>query len=240
VVRRFLLLALLALAGAATASAEPVVDGFEGAALGPLWTTRAVPGRVTVQGDVVRSGASAVRLEVNERDMAQVGGDGESTERAEIQEASGLEAHFGQTHEYHFSMYVPADFPIVDTRLVTSQWKQDCDVCAKNRSPIVAQRYRRGVLFVTIETLNGRTTIYRHPEKIQGRWTDLRYRIRFGFTDGAVTVWVNGARVADYKGPLGYPDDPPPVRFRMGVYRDRMAQPMVIYFDDYRKERIAD
>ena len=237
---RLLLLALLLLSGAATAAAQPVVDGFEAATLGPLWTTRAVSGRVTVQGDVVRSGASAVRLEVNETDMAQVGGDGEATERAEIREARGLEARFGETYEYQFSMYVPADFPIVDTRLVTSQWKQDCDVCAKNRSPVVAQRYRRGVLHVTIETLNGRTTIYRHPEKIQGRWLDLRYRIRFDWTDGAVTVWVNGARVADYRGPLGYPDDPPLVRFGMGPYRNRMGQPMILYFDDYRKERISD
>jgi len=235
-----LLLTLLLLAGAAAASAEPVVDAFEAAALGPLWTTRAVPGRVTIQGDIVRSGASAVRLEVNEGDMAQVGGDGEATERAEIREARGLEARFGETHEYRFSMYVPVGFPIVDTRLVTNQWKQDCDVCSKNRSPIVAQRYRRGVLFVTIETLNGRTTIYRHPDTIQGRWLDLRYRIRFGWTDGAVTVWVNGARVADYKGPLGYPDDPPLVRFGMGPYRNRMSQPMVIYFDDYRRERVTE
>jgi len=235
-----LLLALLLLIGGAAAAAEPVVDGFEGAALGPLWTTRAAPGRITVQGDVVRSGGSALRVEVREDDLAQVGGDGEATERAEIQEARGLEARFGETHEYRFSMYVPPGFPIVDTRLVTSQWKQDCIVCARNRSPIVAQRYRRGVLFVTIETLNGRTTIYRHPEPIQGRWLDLRYRVRFGWTDGGVTVWVNGSRVADYQGPLGYPDDAPPVWFRLGLYRNRMSRPMVIYFDDYRKERLTE
>jgi polysaccharide lyase-like protein len=233
-------LALLVLAGMASASAQPVADGFEAGALGPLWATRAVPARVTVQRDTVRSGAFGLRIEVNQGDMAQKGGDGEATERSEIQEADGLEARFGETHEYRFSMYVPADFPIGDTRLVTSQWKQDCDVCARNRSPIIAQRYRKGVLHVTIETLNGRTTIYRHPEPIQGRWLDLRYRIRFGWTDGGVSVWVDGARVADYQGPLGYPDDPPAVRFRMGLYRNRMAQPMVIYFDDYRKERIPD
>jgi hypothetical protein len=231
-------LAVLLLGGAATGRAQPVVDGFETTELGPLWTTRAEPGRIAIQPDVVRSGASALRMEVHEGDLAQVGGDGQATERTEIQEARGLEARFGETHEYRFSMYVPADFPIVDTRLVTSQWKQDCVVCARNRSPIVAQRYRRGVLFVTIETLNGRTTIYRHPERIQGRWLDVRYRIRFGWTDSALTLWVNGAQVTEYRGPLGYPDDPPVVRFRMGVYRDRLPQPMVIYFDDYRKERI--
>ncbi len=234
------LVALLLLLGGAVASAAPAVDGFETGTIGPLWTPRAKPGAVTVQRDVVRSGASALRFELHEGDMGGVGGNGEATERAELQEANGLAARFGETHEYRFSMYVPHDFPIVDTRLVTSQWKQDCNDCSKNRSPIVAQRYRRGVLFVTIETLNGRTTIYRHPETIQGRWLDLRYRIRFGWTDGAVRLWVNGTRVADYSGPLGYPDDPPPVYFRLGLYRDRMSQPMVIYFDDYRKERVPE
>jgi hypothetical protein len=29
------------------------------------------------------------------------------------------------------------------------------------------------------------------------------------------------------------------VDFRFGLYRDRMATPMVIYFDDFRKERLA-
>jgi hypothetical protein len=237
-----LLVALALLAGVVgVAAAEPVVDGFETGTIDSLWRTHRVKaGGVTVQQDVVRSGSSALRFELHEGDKADVGGDGEATERAELQEADRLRARFGETHEYAFSMHVPADFPIVDTRLVTAQWKQPCDDCSKNRSPIVAQRYRRGVLLVTIETLNGRTTIYRHPETIQGRWLDLRYRIRFGWTDGAVTVWVNGARVADYKGPLGYPDDPPLVRFGMGPYRNRMSQPMVIYFDDYRRERVTE
>jgi hypothetical protein len=44
--------------------------------------------------------------------------------------------------------------------------------------------------------------------------------------------------VVDYKGPLGYPDDGPEVDFRFGLYRDRLATPMVIYFDDFRKERL--
>jgi len=239
--RRHLLVGILLLLGGVAASAEPVVDGFEDGAVGSLWRTHRVKaGGVTVQKDVVRSGQSALRFELREGDKADIGGDGEQTERAELQEADRLRARFGETHEYAFSMHVPADFPIVDTRLVTAQWKQPCDDCSKNRSPIVAQRYRKGVLFVTIETLNGRSTIYRHPEPIQGRWIDLRYRIRFGWTDGAVMLWVNGAQVLDYRGPLGYPDDPDNVYFKFGLYRDRMAQPMVIYFDDYRRERIAD
>jgi Polysaccharide lyase len=231
------LLPALLLAWAVVAPAGPVaVDGFDAPPLGPLWIPRSVkPGAVTIQRDVVRSGAGAIRFELREGDMAGSGAGGEATERAELQEATP--ARFGETHEYRFSMYAPIDFPIIDTRLVTAQWRQRCaGDCSRSRSPIVAQRYRRGTLFVTVETPEGRTRIYEHPESILGRWVDLRYRIRYGFTDGAVTVWLDGRQVADYHGALGYPDELPEVDFRFGLYRDRLARPMVIYFDEYRHE----
>ncbi len=236
-----LLAVLLVLVWGAAASAESVADGFESGTVGPLWKThRVIAGSATVQRDVVRSGTYALRIELHQGDMAGLGGDGEATERAEIQEADGLSARFGESHEYRFSMYVPRDFPIVGTRLVTGQWQQACGDCSKNRNPIVAQRFRRGVFFVTIETPKGRTTIYQHRQSILGQWLDLRYRIRFAWSDGSVTVWLNGARVADYQGPLGYPDDRPEVYFRFGLYRDRLSQSMTIYFDDYRKERVGE
>jgi hypothetical protein len=236
-----LLAVLLVFAWGAAASAESVADGFESGTVGPLWKSHRVkPGSATVQRDVVRSGTHALRFELHQGDMAGLGGDGEATERAEIQEADGLWARFGENHEYRFSLYVPPDFPIVDTRLVLGQWKQVCEDCSKDRSPIIAQRFRRGVFFVTIETPKGRTTIYQHRQSILGQWLDLRYRIRFAWSDGSVTVWLNGARVAEYQGPLGYPDDLPEVYFRFGLYRDRLSQPMTIYFDDYRKERVGE
>ena len=234
------LVAALFLSSAVVAvRANPIDDGFESGTLGALWTPRAEPGRITVQRDVVRSGARALRMEVREGDLAGTGGDGEQTERTEIQLAREQWALFEETRDYRFSMFVPPDFPVADVRLVTSQWKQTCTDCSKNRSPIVAQRYRRGELRVTIETPKGRQTIYRHGAPIQGRWLDLRYRIRFHLSDGAVTVWLDGAQVADYRGPLGFADDPPDVYFRLGLYRDRMAQPMVVYFDDVRVERLS-
>jgi hypothetical protein len=237
---RLLATALLVAACAVSASAETILEGFEEGTLGPLWWLRAEPGRLSVQRDVVRSGAAALRVEVREGDVAGVGGDGESTERTEIQLRRELWARFGETHEYAFSMSVPPDVPIADVRLVTSQWKQTCNDCAQSRSPIVAQRYRRGELRITIETPKGRQTIFRRPGPFQGRWLDLRYRIRFHLTDGAVAAWLDGVQVADYRGPLGFGDDPPDVYFRLGLYRNRMAEPMVVYFDDFRAERLAE
>ena len=220
--------------------AEPITDGFETEGLDPRWNSRyATAGRVTVQHDIVHSGTAALRVELREGDVAMVAVDGVDTERTEIQETDGLNPRFGETHEYAFSMYVPANFPVSETRLVTAQWHQRCVVCLK-RSPIVAQRYRRGILYITVDSAEGRITVYRHPRPIQGQWVDLRYRIRFALTDGAVAAWLDGVQVVDYKGPLGYSDDGLEIDFRFGLYRDRMATPMVIYFDDYRKERVGD
>ncbi len=236
-----LLAVLLLSVWSAAASAQRVVDGFESGDIGPLWRTHRIkPGDATVQREVVHTGTYALRLDLRQGDMAAVGGGGEATERAEIQEANGLWARFGESYEYRFSMFLPLDFPIADTRLVVGQWKQACADCSKDRSPIIAQRFRKGVFFVTIETPEGRTTIYRHPQPILGRWLDLRYRIRFAWSDGSVGVWLNGVQVADYHGPLGYPDDLPGVYFKFGLYRDRMSQPMSIYFDDYQKDGIDE
>jgi hypothetical protein len=239
-VQRCLLAALLVMVWGAAASAGSVADGFESGTVGSLWRThRLRSGGATVEREIVRSGVYALRFELQQGDMAGRGSDGEATERAEITEADGLWAHFGESHEYAFSMYLPPDFPIVDTRLVIGQWKQACQDCSRDRSPIVAQRFRGGVFFVTVENPGGRKTIYQHRQSILVQWLDLRYRIKFGWSEGAVTVWLNGDRVAEYRGPLGYPDDPPDVYFKFGLYRDRLSQPMAIYFDDYRKERIA-
>jgi hypothetical protein len=208
-VKRALIVLGAVLATPSIVSADPVLDGFEAETIGPLWSTHLVaPGRLTVQPHIVRSGAGALRVEVREGDVAMVGADGEATERTELQEGRYPHARFGETHDYRLSMYVPPDFPIVDRRLVTVQWQQRCSDClSKRRSPVVAQRYRRGTLFATIETPKGRQTIGRYNGAVLGQWLDLRDQIRFGFSDGAVKVWMNGHQLADYRGPLGYPDD---------------------------------
>ncbi|HYL80394.1 MAG TPA: hypothetical protein VEU07_06245, partial [Candidatus Acidoferrum sp.] len=82
------LAAILVLAWGTAASAASVADGFESGTVGSLWRTHRIKsGSATVQGEIVRSGAYALRLELHQGDMAGRGGDGEATERAEITEA---------------------------------------------------------------------------------------------------------------------------------------------------------
>jgi hypothetical protein len=51
--------------------------------------------------------------------------------------------------------------------------------------------------------------------------------------------------VADYKGATAYPETPATgyaspslFYFKMGLYRDLMAEPMTIYIDEYKKKQL--
>jgi hypothetical protein len=52
--------------------------------------------------------------------------------------------------------------------------------------------------------------------------------IRLGWTDGAVAVWVDGAPIVGYRGPLGDPAQPPEADLRFGLDRDRMTARMIV------------
>jgi hypothetical protein len=107
-----------------------VYDGFEAPTLSDLWeTNRFVPGAVTLQSVIVRAGHGAVRIDLHPRDRFGAGKDGDpDTERDEVMEASRLTSREDTPYEYSWSMYLPADFPIVPVRLVVAQWKQECPV----------------------------------------------------------------------------------------------------------------
>ena len=45
---------------------------------------------------------------------------------------------------------------------------------------------------------------------------------------------MNGKRVVNYKGPLGNSGVRNLFYHKIGLYRDKMKEPMTIYFDNYR------
>lgn len=90
---------------------------------------RYVEGAVALSRDVGRSGAHSVRITVKERNIYQKGGDGLDTERAKLD--SGRQPVVGRDAWYGYFL-VPEGFPVVDNRLVVSQWKHG--------GPLVAQR----------------------------------------------------------------------------------------------------
>jgi len=207
-----------------------------------------VPGAFSTQSTVVRSGRGAARMTVRANDRYEAASDnGAASERDELMEAPRFWSQTGRTYDYSFSLYLPRDFPIVDTRLVIAQWKQLCEWPGGCRpdNPVLAVRYVGGVLSITRKTDAGEVTTYKSQGEMRGRWLDFRFVTRFSQKDdGAIDGWLNGERIVQYRGVTaycaarGYPAHGF-FYFKMGLYRDLMRQPMTIYMDDFRKDQCA-
>ena len=227
-------------------------DGFEQPDLSPLWeTSRFEPGAVQSETSIVRGGRRALAVTVHSRDEFEAGLHGSSdSERAELLEARRLTSRQNVPYEFSFSMFFPADFPIVPTRLVIAQWKQLCpqsaDPCSDD-SPVLALRYIAGELLVTQDLGAKHVVLFREKGEFRSRWLDFRVRVRFSpNADGRVQVWL-GARqlvnlagvTADMETPTTGYANPSPFYFKMGLYRDVMQTPMTVYIDEYRKRQLA-
>jgi hypothetical protein len=224
-------------ASAAIAPAIDLRDGFEAAVLAPFWlpgdhgSGRYAPGAVVLTDECARSGRRSARITVRQGDVAQLGDSGQPNERAELD--SGKHALLGRQAWCSFSFLVPPGFPLVDTRLVLSQWKQS----GLPGSPIVAQRYVAGRHYVTIRDLGtrgGYRARYELPPIEPGRWHDMLWRVRFGDeSTGEVEVWMNGRPVVHFRGATADAAGRGEFYHKLGLYRDRMAEPMTIFVDDY-------
>ena len=245
----------LALLVGCSAGPDPragVHDGFEGRRLSGIWSTdRFAPGAVVMQSAVVRAGHGAARVILRHGDVFERGANGgRDTERAELAEAERWYSGENQTWEYRFSQYLSADFPIVPVRLVLAQWKQYCNGAppCEDDSPVVALRYVSGRLAVTLNAGRRQTTLFEAAGDLRGRWTDWRFQIHFTpGPGGVVRAWRNGEQIVDYRGPSAYAENastgyrsPSLFYFKMGLYRDTMAEPMTIYLDEYWKRPVAE
>jgi len=207
-------------------------DGFEGAQLAHFWlpgnygSGLYVPGAILLSTNYARSGSHSVQITVREGDIEQAGDAATRVERAELD--SGHFPLRGREAWYGFALLIPQDFPIVDTRLVISSCKQS-DVSR----PITAQRFRNGKHTLTVES-QGQRKEYRLPAIRPGRWSDMIYHLRYSTgPDGLVEVWMNGEQVVAYRGPTAEADAKDAFYNKIGLYRDRLKQPMTIYFDSY-------
>ena len=142
-----------------------VYDGFESGGLSSHWSKgRLVPGSFRVQSAVVRSGHAAGEVTVRSGDRREAASDsGSASERDELMEAWWLFAHLHRSYRYSFSLYLPADFPVVSTRLVLAQWKQACEwIKCRPENPLLAIRYQNGELFVTRQDNRARSILVFH------------------------------------------------------------------------------
>lgn len=155
----------------------------------------------------------------------------------------------GSVQWYGFSLYVPRDFPSEDNRCVMGQWhnKAKAQIGEADKSPAVAQRFRKGRFYVTVRHSDQRVVtdpdavaekvVFETRELPLGKWNDFVYQIKWSFRqDGFINAWLNRRRIIAYRGPVGYNDEIGPT-FKFGLYRDDSAKTYVVYFDEYRRGR---
>jgi hypothetical protein len=236
----------------AQSGAKEIYDGFEEPSLNNVWETRRfVEGAVHLQGTVVRAGRGAAEITVRAGDKFEAGIEGKSdSERAELLESRALISKTHTTYEYAFSMFFPQTFPVVPTRLVIAQWKQHCpegQACSDD-SPVLAIRYISGALRITQDIGKKFIVLWEEKSEFRGRWLDFRVQVRFSpETDGLVNAWLGDRKLVSFRGvtanasneSTGYPV-PAYFYFKMGLYRNVMAEPMTVYIDEYRKRILAE
>jgi hypothetical protein len=224
--------ALIITSAVATDTPRELRDDFEGPQPAAFWlpgnygSGLYVPGAVAVSTNYALSGKQSLQVTVHEGDIASPGGDGKTTERADVD--SGHFPLLGLEATYSFSVLFPKGFPIVDTRLVFGTCKQS-DV----PRPIVAERFRNGRHTLTVEA-HGKRTEYKLPEIKLGEWHDIKYRVRYETNmNGFVQAWFDGKKVVNYHGPTAQPGYKNAFYHKMGLYRDHLAEPMTAYFDAF-------
>jgi len=227
-----------------------VSDDFESSNLSNIWSTdRMEDSSFEFQSAIARKGRSAIKITLRTGDKPEAATvKDKATERDELLENTSLYAVEGSKYEYRFSMFLPDSFPITKTRLVIAQWKQFCEHCAcTDYSPILALRYVSGILFITLQTNPAvkRDTLFQMKDEFRNRWLDFRFRVRFSKQkDGEVNAFLNDKEIVNYHGVTSYPDDciwlstENKYYFKMGLYRDKMPEPMWIYIDEYQKKEI--
>jgi len=222
-------------------------DGFESDSLSNIWTNdKFIPEALCFQSQYVHSGKKAAKLILKPGDQIDEE-KGTILERAELKESKKLSAVENSTYEYSFCILLPPDFPIVPTRLVIAQWKQDCKSgdCDPD-NPVLALRYVSGKFYITLQTEPERTNLFTQEETILNVWNDFKFQVKFSrLQDGMIKAWLNGKQIIDYNGATAYSksygySNPGIFYFKMGLYRDHMDQPMTIYLDDYSKKQISD
>ncbi len=226
-------------------SSKKLYDGFEGKELSDIWKrNKFEEGAVEFQLDIVRKGKQALKITINKGDKSEIGNKSSKTsERDELLEKKRYGPLEDKSYSYSFSIYIPEDFPIVSTRLVLAQWKQhDENDKAKITNPVLALRYQKGELFVTLQTTEERILLFKTIEEIKGKWIDFTFEVNFTRKKlGFIKIFMNKKQIVNYKGITalseiyGY-SEPSKFYFKMGLYRDMMDEPMSIYIDEFRKK----
>jgi len=227
-------------------ASRSIYDSFDSATEKDLWDMRKIaPDSWTIQSKEVRDGDGALCIWLNQGGGVEKDRTGVCTERAEFMEAKNLYETENEINEFQFSFYIPNDFPITSTRLIIAQWKQKCEVddCELD-NPVLAVRYIDHVFQITSHTEAGKKILFETREELRGSWHDFRAEIIFSRKEtGRIRIKIDKKEIVDVTGINAYSvskDYPDNARFyfKMGLYRDEFPGKMMIFFDEYRKNKL--
>ncbi len=155
----FLALGRLASAGPCTPSPPDIVaysysaqsaaeqqDGFEDGLLERHWSLKHIAaGSYAYSRSIHKEGKQALLITVHHGDKQAEGGDVDRcTERAELMEPGYAILSIGPDLWYGFALYLPADLPPIDRRLVLAQIKQPSAGVIPPDDPAATPGYRSG------------------------------------------------------------------------------------------------
>lgn len=217
-----------------------LTDDFENGRVADFWrpgdkgSGRYELEAVSITDQFHRSGNHCVKLLLKKGYIRQDGGDGNFTERTELD--SRIHPFLYQKVWYKFSILIPEDFPIIDNRLVISQVKQT--VLFRNPLQLYAQRFRNGQHYLTVYNMTSdkkeQATRFELPELTKEKWHDFIFQIYYSDkADGYINMWMDGKKVASFSGPTASNKGRNQFYHKIGMYRDQWPDPITIYFDNY-------
>ncbi len=223
---------------------KPVIRDFESGNFRGWYRECTKSHSCLIVTDPVRKGKYAARFELRHDDPKIANG-----HRSEVSENYFL-APFNKDIWYRFSTFIPKDWPHRYVRCLIAQWHgfPDKEFGEVWRSPVLGIEYRDMDFMIricysskSIQTTsscpdNNKTILYRSDEYAQkGIWHDFVVNVNWTYKrSGYLNVWIDDNQVIKYKGPIGY-NDFLGTFFKMGIYRDNIAETFVIYHDEYRR-----
>ncbi|WP_395015938.1 heparin lyase I family protein [Dongia sp.] len=129
-----------------TQSSSALEDGFEDGKLDRHWSLKHIDAKSHAYTTaIVREGRQALLLTVRHGDKQATGAEADRcSERAEIMEPPYAMLGIGPDVWYGFALYLPADLPPIDRRLILAQIKQPSAGIIPTDHPAATPGYRSG------------------------------------------------------------------------------------------------
>ena len=199
---------------------------------GNFGSGRYAVGSVVITKNCFISDQSCAQLSLNQGDIEGDGGDGHLTERTELD--SGKYPFLNSHVEYSYSIFIPKDFPIVDTRLVISQLKQK----GLHEGPIFAQRFRNGIHYATIRNFENdisKQMKFALPNLTKEKWHHFKIIIDYSNTrNGSIEFFMNENQYINFHGQTAYQLGKNSFYHKVGLYRDKIEATMTLLLDNYK------